>query len=174
MLKQYNEYTFLKRINLSKKYPHDAGWDIRTPTDLEILPGQSIVVKTGLHICVPKGMKGIIQSRSGNAINNCIEASNAGVIDYGFTGECQVKLYNFMPPGHDDRTWDERIAHFEVGDRIAQIVFDESHTIRGIDWIKLKWNLFWKGLPQVVPEIPMRIWANTERGDGGLGSTGVK
>ncbi len=174
MLYQYNEHVDLRGKNLYKKHPHDAGWDIRTPVDLDLMPGSTIVVETGLHIRVPKGLKGVIQSRSGGAINHCIEASNAGVIDYGFTGECKVRLYNnnYNQDWHEV-CWADHVVHYKAGDRIAQIVFDFSHTAKGLDMLALYWKLLWQGLPQVVPEIPLGMWPRTGRGAGGFGSTGV-
>lgn len=52
----------------------------------------------------------IIQSRSGLAFNNGIEASNAGICDCGYTGMIKVKIYN-----HSDN-----IYHILKGDKIAQ------------------------------------------------------
>ena len=166
MIYQFNEHEPFKANNLIKKHPHDAGWDIRTPIDFTLEPGGSVVIDTGLHLYVPKGLKAIIQSRSGCALNCKIEASNAGVIDYGYTGICNIGIYNM-----NLATWQS----FKAGDRVAQVVFDFSHTVAGWDFISLYWNLFRKGLPQVVPEVPVNEWpsANEDRGEGGLNSTGL-
>jgi deoxyuridine 5'-triphosphate nucleotidohydrolase len=163
MIFQYNEHKELRGKNLFKKYPHDAGWDICTPHELHIPARDSVVVETGLHICIPKGLKGIVQSRSGMAINNSIEASNAGVIDYGFTGECKIRLYNNATRDH----------YCAAGDRVAQIVFDTSLTVKGWDWVKLQCALLRRSIPQVIPEVPLANWPNTDRGIGGCGSTGL-
>ena len=163
MIYQYNEYPALKYTNLYKKYKHDAGWDIRTPTTIKLLPEESQVIHTGLHICIPKGMKGVIQSRSGGAINNMVEASNAGVIDCGFTGECCVRLYNNS----------QSPVEYAPKDRIAQIVFDQSHTVTGWDWLRLQWALYSVGIPQVIPEMDLDYWPKTGRGDAGLGDSGL-
>lgn len=121
MIYQHNEYQSLKNNNLIKKYPHDAGWDIRTPKEIIIGPGQSAIVNTGLHIYISPGLKGIIQSRSGLSMNFAIEASNAGVIDSGFTGECKIRIYN----NHLHEYF-----KFNQGDRVAQITFSLSLTTK--------------------------------------------
>lgn len=168
MIYQYNAYKLCRNINLWKKYKHDAGWDIINPEKVKIRTKESVVVYTGLHIYIPKGLKGIIQSRSGYSINCEIEAGNAGVIDHGYTGVCHIKIYN---NGEHDITID-------AGKRIAQIVFDLSLTVSGFQMLKLFWNLFFKGIPQKIPELTKAEWYNlskkcsAERGSGGLGHTG--
>lgn len=163
MIYQHNEYKNLKNNNLFKKYPNDAGWDIKTPKEIIIKPDSSVVINTGLHIYIPPGLKGIIQSRSGLAIDFNIEASNAGVIDSGFTGECKVRIYN----NHQFNAF-----KFNPGDRIAQIVFTLSLTTKRWQNIKLWWNLFWSGIPQQIPEISLLDWPKTDRANNGYGSTG--
>jgi deoxyuridine 5'-triphosphate nucleotidohydrolase len=162
MICQYNEHAAFRGDNLYKKYKHDAGWDIRTPVGFSIEPMSSCVVNTGLHIRMPKGMKGIIQSRSGCSIKHRIEACNAGVIDYGYTGSCNICLYNFSQ---------DTAFVFKEGDKVAQIVFDFSHTVSGLEMVKLYWDLFTKGIPKVIPEVPLELWPATDRGDNGFGST---
>jgi dUTPase len=61
---------------------------------------------------------------------------------------------------------------FESGDRIAQIVFDFSHTVKGRAMLKLYWKLFRQGIPRKIPERPLASWPNIGRGDNGYGSTG--
>lgn len=163
MIYQYNEHVSLKGNNLYKKYKHDAGWDIRTPRRIKLYPEESKVIRTGLHICIPRGMKGVIQSRSGGAMHHMVEASNAGVIDHGFTGECCIRLYNNS----------QDVVGYAPKDRIAQIVFDQSHTVSGWAWVKLQWALFTVGLPAVVPEVDISKWPRTERGSSGLGDSGL-
>ena len=165
MIFQHNEYNELKNNNLYKKYPHDAGWDIKTPKEIVVGPERSVVVNTGLHIYIPPGLKGVIQSRSGLSMNFLIEASNAGVIDHGFTGECKIRIYNNHPFDY---------FRFKAGDRIAQIVFDLSLTVKKYQTLKLLWKLFWSGIPQQIPEIALIDWPKTDRANNGFGSTGLR
>ena len=163
MIYQHNEYQSLKNNNLFKKYSHDAGWDIKTPKEIVVPPEQSVIVNTGLHIYIPPGLKGIIQSRSGLSMDFLIEAGNAGVIDAGFTGECKVRIYNNHLFNY---------FRFNPGDRIAQIIFSPSLTTKRWQMIKLWWKLFWYGIPQEIPEIALINWPKTDSGNNGYGSTG--
>ena len=164
MIFQYNEHEHLRQVNLYKKYEHDAGWDIRTPYGFTMWPGQSKVVDTGLHIFIPEGLMGVIQSRSGFSLDHGIEAGNAGVIDSGFRKECKVRLYASYNL--------ERGYRFDPGDRIAQIVFGLSHTVKGWAMVKLQWKLFRQGIPMKIPERPLAAWPDIGRGANGYGSTG--
>lgn len=74
-----------------------AGVDFYADNTVNILPGNSAVVSTGIS-WQPSGSEIvclIIQSRSGLAFREGIEASNAGVIDQDYNGAViHVKLYN--------------------------------------------------------------------------------
>ena len=72
---------------------------------------------TGVHIEIPRGYYGKIESKSGLNVNDSI-VSCGGVIDEGYTGSIRVKLYNF---GKADK-------HFSVGDKIAQIIIQPYST----------------------------------------------
>jgi len=160
---QFNDYEYLRGKNLYKKYQHDAGWDICAPHHIAIPQGESVNINTGLHIYMAPGLKGVIQSRSGLAVSRRVEASNAGVIDHGYTGAVIVKLYNHGGV----------YQYFEAGDRIAQILFDLSLTVSGQAFADLVKLLQETGLPKVIPEVPMGEWPDVDRGDNGIGSTGV-
>ena len=89
----------------------DAGYDIRTPKNFSIYPGESASVDTGIHIAIPRGYVGFLKSKSG--LNVRFGLTGEGVIDSGFTGSIIVKLFN-----------NSHVAkHFYRGDKIIQIVF---------------------------------------------------
>lgn len=89
----------------------DAGNDIRSTEEVEILPGESKLISTKLFIAIPQGYVGFIWSRSGLAVKNNIECG-AGCIDAGYRGEVKVLLRNFG----------KEPFKVNVGDRIAQLV----------------------------------------------------
>lgn len=89
----------------------DAGLDIRTPIDFTIRAHDSAEIDTGIHVEIPLGWVGELESKSGLNVKYSI-VSCGGTIDYGYTGSIRVKLFNF---GDEDHV-------FERGDKIVQLV----------------------------------------------------
>lgn len=88
----------------------DAGLDLRTPIDFEILPGESATIDTGVHVDIAPGLVGMLKSKSGLNVKHGI--TSEGVIDAGYTGSIVAKLYN-----HGELT-----VHFNEGNKITQLV----------------------------------------------------
>lgn len=93
-----------------KAYAADAGYDLRTPIDIAILPTYSATIDTGIHVEIPEGYVGFLKSKSGLNVNNGIRSE--GVIDSGYTGSIRAKLYNDGKKG----------IKFSKGDKITQLV----------------------------------------------------
>ena len=97
-------------------YAHagDAGADLKTAETFDLKPFERRLVPTGVAIALPAGYVALVHPRSGLAAKQGITVLNApGTVDAGYRGEIKVPLINLDP---------ERTAHFEVGDRIAQLV----------------------------------------------------
>ncbi|WP_425604816.1 dUTP diphosphatase [Actinomycetospora termitidis] len=127
-----------------RAHPDDAGLDLRTTTDIDLAPGERVLVGTGVAVALPPGHVGYVCPRSGLAARAGLGLVNApGVVDAGYRGEIRVCLVN-----HDPR---EPVA-LRRGDRVAQLVVQrvELPTVRVVD-----------ALPETV------------RGGGGFGSTGL-
>ncbi len=90
----------------------DAGLDLRTPVDVIIPAYGSEKVDLGIHFEIPEGWFGKLESKSGLNVNNKVFCGG-GVIDSGFTGSIQVRLYNFSGSYYK----------FKKGDKLVQIVF---------------------------------------------------
>jgi dUTP pyrophosphatase len=157
MFYQFNDIPEFKENNLLKEYPHDAGWDIRSGESLMLRCGHNAKISTGLHLIIPKGFKAIAKSRSGLAVDHAIECTNAGVLDYGYTGEIFLRIYN------------NGINTFKIdkGMKIAQVCFNFSHTVPIQDLLNIS-------IPQSIPEITSTLFHSLkfDRGNNGLGSTG--
>jgi dUTP pyrophosphatase len=126
-------------------YAHhdDAGADLVTAIDVEIAPGERVVVPTGTAIALPEGYAGFVHPRSGLAARSGIGIVNApGTIDAGYRGEIKVILIN-----HDAAT----PVRLQRGDRIAQLVVQRVEQ---------------------VEFVPVESLSDSERGEGGHGSTG--
>lgn len=107
-------------------------------------PLERILVKTGLHIELPKNTEVQIRPRSGLALKSGISIVNApGTIDEDYRGDIGVVLINLS----------NKDFLINQGDRIAQMVFAKVE--------KFGLNL--------VSEL-----SNTIRGQGGFNSTGTK
>jgi dUTP pyrophosphatase len=126
--------------------PGSAGVDLRAhlQVPLDIRPGETVMVSTGLRVQLPQGMEMQVRSRSGLAAKHGVVVANApGTVDSDYTGEVKVILHNHSA------------CLFQVngGDRIAQAVFAQHST---------------------VAFVAVEALEETERGVGGFGSTGIK
>lgn len=89
----------------------DAGLDLIAKERVKIWPGMSACIDTGVHMELPHGYYGKIESKSGLNVKHNI-VSCGGVIDEGYTGSVVVKLYNLG----------DKAYVFNPGDKVAQLV----------------------------------------------------
>ena len=94
-----------------REHPTDAGMDLFCREDYCLWPGGHHTFDTGVHIEIPHGYFGHIESKSGLNVNDSI-VSCGGIIDEAYTGSIAVKLYNF---GNRDKL-------FKAGQKIAQLI----------------------------------------------------
>lgn len=95
----------------TKGHPADAGFDLYTPIEFKLKPGQSKIVDTGVHFFIKPGYVGLILNKSGLAHKKNIESA-VGVVDADYTGTIHVKIWNHSPYH----------VKFAKGDKITQIV----------------------------------------------------
>ena len=139
----------IKKLNPSVQLPSyktkgASGMDlmafIEKPINLE--PGKSCLVPTGLSVAFPKEYEIQIRPRSGLAAKNNISVLNTpGTIDSDYRGEIKIILFN-----HSNKNF-----MINNNDRIAQMVLTPI----------IKMDL------EETNELPESI-----RGEGGFGSTG--
>ncbi len=108
----------VERLSSTAKLPtrahyNDAGMDLYSADYYSILPGERVLVKTGIKMAIPNGFVGLIWDKSGIARDGI--HTLAGVIDAGYRGEILVNLTNL---GHD-------IYHIAPGQKIAQILIQK-------------------------------------------------
>ena len=109
---------------------------------VEILPGETAFVDTGIVMEIPNGYVGLIYARSGLSCKQGLAPANkVGVIDSDYRGNIMVALYN--------QSNETRIV--SEGDRIAQIIIQPVEQFG----FKVKGDL-----------------SDTVRGNGGFGSSG--
>tara|TARA_B100000941_G_C28066363_1_gene331751 strand:+ start:56 stop:496 length:441 start_codon:yes stop_codon:yes gene_type:complete len=136
-----------KEVSLPKYETNgSSGMDLAANIDSEINidPGKTAIIPTGLALSIPKGFEVQIRPRSGLAAKQKISVLNTpGTIDADYRGEIKVILINL---GNDPFV-------VEKGLRIAQMVMSPvvQAQLKEVD------NL-----------------SETDRGKGGFGSTGTK
>jgi len=135
----------LNKSAIIPKYEHndDSGLDLFSTENVEILPGATRLIRTGIAIELPQGTEAQVRPRSGLALKYSITVLNTpGTVDAGYRGEIGVILINHGK------------SSFQVvkGMKIAQMV------ITPVIHVDI----------QEVEEL-----SETTRGNGGFGSTGM-
>ena len=123
----------------------DIGKNVH-PLGISIPPRFRALIPTGLSVALPEGTWMSVHSRSGLALKTGLVVGNGvGVVDSDYRGEIFVIMHNLS----------DRSIRVEHGDRIAQAMIRkvESHQYAFVE----------------VQEL-----TQTERGNGGFGSTGKK
>ena len=109
---------------------------------VEILPGETAFIDTGIVMEIPNGYVGLVYARSGLSCKQGLAPANkVGVIDSDYRGNIMVALYNQS----------NEIRSVSEGDRIAQIIIQPVEQFE----FKVKGKL-----------------SDTTRGNGGFGSSG--
>lgn len=137
----------LSESNLPPSYAHsgDAGLDLRAAKAGSLKPFERMTVPCGFSLAIPAGYAGLVIPRSGLAARQGISVVNApGLIDSGYRGEVQVVLINLDA---------QETFTFQKGDRIAQLVIVAVPLVSLVSVTQLD---------------------ETERGEGGFGSSGVQ
>ena len=140
----------LKRLDTGvpvPAYAHDgdAGLDLCSTEDLTLAPGRRALIPTGVALAIPEGYAGFVLPRSGLALRSGLSLVNSpGLIDSHYRGEVKVIAVNLDS--------DTPIV-IQRGDKVAQLV------IQRVERASIK----------EVTDL-----AQTVRGEGGFGSTGVR
>lgn len=122
-----------------------AGMDLHAAVveRIVLMPGERVLVSTGIRIAVPEGYEAQVRPRSGLAVRLGLSIVNApGTVDSDYRGTVKVPLINL---GHEPIT-------IERGDRIAQMVVGPV--------VRVEW--------EETGDLPESV-----RGDGGFGHTGT-
>jgi dUTP pyrophosphatase len=132
----------------------DAGMDVIATSIISDTPTQ-ITYGLGIALEIPKGFVGLVFPRSSIRKTGLQLSNSVGVIDSGYRGELQATFNKlFGGEGMYDEMKVNQMQpndYYKVGDRVAQIM--------------------------IIPFPPIEFeqvtqLSETERGDGGFGSTG--
>jgi dUTP pyrophosphatase len=143
----------------------DAGLDL-TATEKYFDENGNICYGTGLAFEIPDGYVGLIFPRSSVSKKDLSLSNSVGVVDSGYRGEVTFKFVPTKPSYdinenyeglEDDKHWrvsvqESDIGDYDIGDRIGQLII----------------------LPYPrVSLVEVQELSETERGDGGFGSSGT-
>lgn len=138
----------------------DAGMDVRAAIDVDIKPGETLAIPTGLKFSIPIGYEIQVRPRSGISLKTPLRLVNSpGTIDSGYRDEVCVIMHNSSKDGGEIFSVSEKgnkqgVYRIKKGDRIAQFVLNEVPVIK------------WKKVEDVSCD-------GINRG-GGFGSSGIK
>jgi len=125
---------------------HSAGLDLKANVDVEFSVGplERVVIPTGLFLEIPVGFEAQVRPRSGLAIKSGITVVNS-------PGTIDADYRGEVKVGLVNLSNETYVI--KPGDRIAQMVFAKHESIT--------WN-------------SVELLNETDRGEGGFGSTGKK
>lgn len=140
-----------KKVNQNAKLPvkgslHAACHDVYANSIT--FDGDKVKVGLGFKTEIPVGYKGIIVPRSNLTKYNWVLNNSFGVIDADYRGEWMCIFTPLSRAGAIDSEF-----VYNVGDRVAQIYFEKVLTVDFEEVVEL---------------------SDTDRGEGGFGSTGTK
>ena len=128
----------------TKGSAHAAGWDLYCLEETVVSFRSSVKLRTGLKVAIPEGYEGQVRARSSLGSKGLILPNSIGTIDADYRGELFVLM-----------TWIGNGDSYKVksGERIAQLVISPIPNVQ-------------------FSEVEVDKLGDTERGEGGFGSTG--
>lgn len=126
---------------IEKGHDTDSGYDLKTKYAFKLLPNETKLIPTSLYLELDKHIEAQVRPKSSISAKGILV--HFGTVDSDYRGEVKVVMQNLNDYG----------VEFEVGQKIAQIVFSEK--------------------TEVFLEQTDNIISDTDRGIGGFGSTGA-
>lgn len=148
-----------------------AGFDLYAAADVIIGPGQTVLVPLGLAFEIPVGYEMQIRPRSGVTLNTKLRVANSpATIDSDYIGEVSVIVDNITPDIGEDvyavQPLDGGVYAWDIGQTFPV----GTYIIRKGDRIA-------QGIIAPVTRVSFtetdEELTQTERGDGGFGSSGI-
>lgn len=157
-------------------YDGDSGMDVRAIEDIDIAPGETKLIDTGIKVAIPKGYEIQVRAKSGRSLKTKLRMGNSiGTIDSNYRGSIGIIAENIEPKIKDidyEAIWDYELGaidylkiksitygstiHITKGEKIAQLVLCK---VEKANFIQV----------DNINDIP-----SDGRADGGFGSTGDK
>ena len=148
-------------------HPDDSGMDVFALDDYVIHPGETKLISTGIKMAVPNGYEIQVRPKSGRALKSKMRIANApGTVDASYRGELCVIIDNIEPSIKD--------ITYNFDDKGRPII---TSILRGNDMIIGKGEKFAQLVLMEVPKavlFQVESLDDTERAEGGFGSSGLK
>ena len=123
-------------------YDGDSGMDVRAIEDIDIAPGETKLIDTGIKVAIPKGYEIQVRAKSGRSLKTKLRMGNSiGTIDSNYRGSIGIIAENIEPKIKDidyEAIWDYELGaidylkiksitygssiHIAKGEKIAQLV----------------------------------------------------
>ena len=97
-----------------------GGYDVASLCAFRLPAGERVKVSTGIQLAIPRGFVGLVFGRSGHGFSGLENPLGVGVLDSDYRDEVLIPL-------HNNSSEEKKI---ERGDRIGQLVFVRSESIR--------------------------------------------
>ena len=157
-------------------YDGDSGMDVRAIENIDIAPGETKLIDTGIKVAIPKGYEIQVRAKSGRSLKTKLRMGNSiGTIDSNYRGSIGIIAENIEPKIKDidyEAIWDYELGaidylkiksitygssiHIAKGEKIAQLVLCK---VEKANFVQV----------DNINDIP-----SDGRADGGFGSTGDK
>lgn len=128
-----------------RAHPTDAGADLFSNQEIQLYPGETKLIDTGIAVKIPEGYVGLVFNRSSQGKIHVSIPHAVGVIDADYRGNIKVLLQNNGEDPYFISRYTTRIAQLVI----APVMLAEFQN----------WNA-------------TEPWEDTNRGTGGFGSTG--
>ena len=154
-----------------RAHTSDAGLDIYALEDTVIEPGETALIKTGLAFELPPGYEMQIRPRSGITLKTKLRVQ-LGTIDAGYRSEVGVIVDNINHENCLD-DGDFEFSPFDITDEVAS----NSGVYKYGTYLIRKGDRICQAVIQRLPDVELievDSLEESERGEGGFGSSGVR
>lgn len=161
-----------------KAHNGDAGFDLFALEDTFLYPNETKVIPTGIGVEIPYGYFGDLTGKSGLTAKTQLRVQR-GIIDHGYTGEVGVICTNQQSWKYDDNLFNRMLGDREEGVSVDDVItdhlidMDESQRIKIKKGQKIAQLIIAPCMAQANVVERKNFSTDTERGDGGFGSTGT-
>jgi dUTP pyrophosphatase len=151
----------------------DSGFDLVATEDVIIEPGETVKIPVGLAFEIPKGYELQIRPRSGITSKTKLRVQ-FGTVDSGYRGEVSVSVDNLVA---DEFAFDPEYYGFTVYTVNDNAIDVGTGTVPLGTYVIQKGDRIAQGV--IAPVIQATFeetdqLSESDRGEGGFGSTGVK